>query len=728
MQRAALIAALATAVEAAVNSASLKLHDAHPMEKVIKMLQDLSAQAEAEGKSEAVAFDKFSHWCTTSSKTLKGAIAEENTKIESLKNQISGEEKLIAELTKQIAQLEKEINNSNLAADEAKKLREETAGLYSQASEDHKATIQAVKDAIAGLVESGKGGASFLATAAQPKIRQALALVSAVLPVNTPAVQKKALSALLQASPERPEQLAEGDRAAHVLDYDFKSGDIIELLKSLQRRFEEELLAADKAETNSLNSYDLEKQARDAAIAAAEKSKEEKETTKGDTEEALAAHKEELSSTEEDLAADSSTLADTEKDCATKTQEWNERSTIRAGEIEAMTAAIGILSKVTGVRTDAPSNPVPPPSPVEATPASFLQLSADPRQKALNLLRSKAKSMHSKQLARMAQELNAHMDDPFGEVNNMMEKMIYRLQQEQIDEDNHKHWCDQEISQTNTSRTQKEEKIEDLSGKIDTLETSIQKLTMEIEAADDMVSKIVSFMSEATEIRNVGKAENAKSLKDAQEAQTAIANANAVITDFYKESGMVKKEAWESFLQAHAPVELSENPSTWDASYTGVADPKEQPAGIISVLETVASDFARMEAETRAQEAEDQKEYEETMKSSEIEKAERSKESEVKNAERGRQVNKLDATKKQKKHTSDELEAVNQYYKDLGPACYEGDSTYEDRKAARDAEIGALKEAEGILGSAFEESEAEPASLVAKKGGKKFLAPVHKTH
>merc|ERR1719389_1197677 len=106
------------------------------------------------------------------------------------------------------------------------------------------------------------------------------------------------------------------------------------------------------------------------------------------------------------------------------------------------------------------------------------------------------------------------------------------------------------------------------------------------------------------------------------------------------------------------------------------------------------------------------------LKESTIEKAERAKESEVKNAERGRQVNKLEATKKQRKHTSDELEAVNQYYKDLGPACYEGDSTYEDRKAARDAEIGALKEAEQILADAFKEGEeeaGETSMLVHKK-------------
>merc|ERR1719230_189780 len=35
--------------------------------------------------------------------------------------------------------------------------------------------------------------------------------------------------------------------------------------------------------------------------------------------------------------------------------------------------------------------------------------------------------------------------------------------------------------------------------------------------------------------------------------------------------------------------------------------------------------------------------------------------------------------------------------KDLQPACVNGDSTYEDRKAARSKEIDALKEAQDIL-------------------------------
>merc|ERR1719382_345491 len=94
---------------------------------------------------------------------------------------------------------------------------------------------------------------------------------------------------------------------------------------------------------------------------------------------------------------------------------------------------------------------------------------------------------------------------------------------------------------------------------------------------------------------------------------------------------MIEKQAWE-FVQQ--PVQLSDAPSTWDASYTGVADPKNQPAGIVTILQRTASDFARMEADTRAQEATDQKEFEEQMSKSSIDKARRAKEAELKDLER----------------------------------------------------------------------------------------------
>ena len=125
----------------------------------------------------------------------------------------------------------------------------------------------------------------------------------------------------------------------------------------------------------------------------------------------------------------------------------------------------------------------------------------------------------------------------------------------------------------------------------------------------------------------MGKEENKLAIKDAKDAQAAIAQAEAVLLDFYKSSSSVPKESWELLQRG---VALPAEPSTGEASYHGVPDPKAQPAGILAVLKPISVDSATMEADTRAQEETDQRAYQEDMKSSEIEKAGRSKDPEMK--------------------------------------------------------------------------------------------------
>merc|ERR1719298_279017 len=309
--------------------------------------------------------------------------------------------------------------------------------------------------------------------------------------------------------------------------------------------------------------------------------------------------------------------------------------------------------------------------------------------KAVALIRSAAKDAHSRSLERLAVEVAAHLNGPFDQVNNMIEKMIFRLMDEQKKEDEHKLWCDQEIEKTNTMKEDKEDKIKDLKAEIKTQTAAVAKLTEEIEAAQEMIADIVSFKKEATEIREVGKKENKLAIEDAETAQKALANAIAVLTDFYKGSGEIAKEPWE-FIQA--PVKLSENPKTWDSPYTGVADPDKQPSGILTVLENVMEDFAKMEAETKAQEASDQKEYDKAISDHDIEMARRTQEADMKSNEKKRRAEKVVLLQGQKKTTESELEKTEQYLTDLEPACVSGDSTYEDRKKAQVTLQDAFKE------------------------------------
>jgi len=122
-----------------------------------------------------------------------------------------------------------------------------------------------------------------------------------------------------------------------------------------------------------------------------------------------------------------------------------------------------------------------------------------------------------------------------------------------------------------------------------------------------------------------------------------------------------------------------------------------------------------MEADTKAQEASDQDAYDSDMQEHDIEKAKRSKEAEMKGAEKKRLVEKTASMEKNRKHVSDEHEATVQYQKDLQPACVEGDSTYEDRKAARTEEIEALHNSQVILEEAFKNMEKADEGFLQKK-------------
>jgi len=294
--------------------------------------------------------------------------------------------------------------------------------------------------------------------------------------------------------------------------------------------------------------------------------------------------------------------------------------------------------------------------------------------------------------------VKAHLTGPFTEINDMIQNMIFRLKAEQKDEDMHKNFCDSELEKTEATIDKKEDKLEDLKGTIDDDEATVQTLSTELADAQEMVDKINTFIQEATETRKVGHDENTKAIKDAKDAQGALSKAITVLQDFYKESGEL-----EFVQKGRKGVDLPEEPAMWESSYTGVAGPKDQPGGIVTVLEETSADFAEMEAETKAQEAADQKAFDEDMSSHKMEKKSREKEISVKTEERKEYNVNIVTLKKMLKTTKDQKDAAEKYHKQLQGPCVEGDSSYEDRKAARDDEIEALKTALNKLKNAFKE-------------------------
>jgi hypothetical protein len=683
----------------------------HPIVGVIDLLRTLSEQVKSEGQAEELVYAKFSTWCSTSISSLDAAILDEKSKIEILDDEVASKKLAEKSLTAQLAKLETEIMRLDAAHANAEKARNDASALFSKADADLASTIAAIDEVLEQMPNS-------FAQVGQLVERQ---LVAEALTADE-----------LHFLTDRPDVLAKGDFSNHTKPYALKSRSVVELLKELKRKFEDDRTEGTKAETNSQNAFTLSKQARDNAIDVAIAAQEKKGALLSQVNIDLEKAKNDLSETQADLSDDERSLESTHTSCNMKQSEWAERTAIRENEIKALTVGIEILSKATGVRTEPPSNPVLPPSPelrlVQAFPSmeeKRRNLKAagekqDPKIRAVTLLRSEAKIDHSRELQKLADEIAAHLNGPFDDVNNMIQKMIFHLMSEQTDEDNHKNWCDLEMNKTNASIDDKSEKIHALDLKIESGKTQVSLLAQEIKDASAFAERLSAHIAEATEIRRVGKEENKAAVKDSQAAQQAIAKATAVIETFYKNTGMVAKEAWELVQE---PVVLPSEPSSWGSPYTGVSDPANQPNGIIAVLKKIGEDFAKMEADTLAMEELDQKAFDEEIKTAQIDKARKSKDAEMKTEESKRVLDTIRTQERKKKHLTDELSAVNLYWTDLGPACMDGDSTYVNRKAARDREIAGLKEAQVILANAFTnatnatEASASPPSAA-------FLAPI----
>jgi len=696
-------------------SAGRTFQKEHPIAGVISMLNDLQEQALDEGKAEQENYDKYAAWCTESKDTLKTAIANEKAEISSLESKIASLKDEIDTLGKDIDYLGAQIEEQNSAAAKAQGIRDDEKALYDDEQSNIDDTLSAVKDATKAMEDS-----EFLQIDQKKKIREAALLTE----FKMTDAQHKEVMAFIKSPSFLQETAPESVDGTPANDYDFKSGGIIATFKGMIEDFEVEKDQSTSEETTKKNNFNLAKKAREDAIKAAEDAKGEKETAKGDKESDKSSAESSKSEEEGALVADTALLEKTTKDCATTDAEWEERSKIRSDEIMAMEMAKKILSKVTKVRN-------PDEHEIAQKGGKFIQVTfiqtgsfrgakpVDKKVEAIQTLMKAAnntKAVHSKALNQLASQLMTY-DGPFDKLKSMIQKMIFRLMAEQKDEDDHKNWCDLEVEKSTESKEDKDSKLKTFTKKLEEMDKQVKKLAEKITENDEKAADIQKSMKQETALRNKNHESNMITIKDAKDAQAALLNAIQVLTDFYKESGMIAKEPWE-FVQtasthrtvsAHKmstrDVDLPDSPSTWDSSYTGTSDPKNGDQAVLALLEETNDKFAAMEADATVADTTDQKNFEEDMQAMKIELAETKTDTAMKAQKKSSTEEKIEGMTAAKKHTAREMSAVEAYLDDLEPACGEGDSSYEDRKKARKDEMEALRKAQNIFEDAFRAKE-----------------------
>merc|ERR1740127_84942 len=216
--------------------------------------------------------------------------------------------------------------------------------------------------------------------------------------------------------------------------YVAKGGDVTEILKKMLIEYEDDLVALDKAEAETQAAYLLADDAKRLAIEAADKTKKTKEKVLGEKGQELANTQADLKEATDGHIADSTVLKDTVTPCKKREDQYNQHMKTREGELEAMSQAIEILEKVTGVRS-------PESKGVETTALipDFVQLRSlhsrkhtDPKaakSAVVAVLRKAGNKKAMGALAKLADKIEKMGQMPgsgmFDSIKNMIQKMIF---------------------------------------------------------------------------------------------------------------------------------------------------------------------------------------------------------------------------------------------------------------------------------------------------------------
>lgn len=686
-------------------------HAVTPVEKVIKLLEDMKAEVEADGTNEAAAYDEFSCFCKDQTTKKSGAITTGQDTVDT-------ESATIQEKTATKGQHETELSErkekqekltSELKATETRCSAEQAA--YEANNNDLVKAISSLEGALKALGDSKPAAASFLAIR-DNAIQRSLVLADALNLLETP--KRKAAAAFLQqksaskVDPDDPE-------------YKFHSQGVLDTISELLADFQKQKSVADEEWGKTDEACKDTKQSLSDEMASNEEGMSAASEAISTLTEEIGESRENLLNAEAQLKDEKLYLKDLTKLCESRAKDWDQRTQMRAGEVEALSQALAILTdRVAGAdetvnqrallqahkrvlavnktSTNATaSNATKTPSFLQTvavhTHEVELSLQMQKVNKVVDFLQSKGQSLHSTVLSQLAAKAYqprfsaTPAYDPFKKVKTLIQQLVERLLKEATAEATKKGFCDTELGKANNDRDHRLTDANKLNAELAGLEAKKDALEQEIEALTTELGDLRDDLNQTSINRKDEKAANAETLKTAREGLEAVKEAIAILKTFYKQAAKV------SFLQASPVAEDTEGPG-FEGSYGGK---QEASKGVIGTLEVIKSDFERTISTTTSSEkkaAADFVEFDRTSKS-DIGSKETKKTLDEEDLETTK--NSIAQGKSDLQTAMDLLDSALKSLEDLAPTCTDLTMPYEERVAKREQEIESLKSALCIL-------------------------------
>jgi len=678
--------------------------DVTPVQKVIQMVEELQAKVSAEGKAEAATYDKFACFCKSKTDEKVKAIAEEEQTVKDLQAEITSLsadrdtlDQNIQDLTTEIAQYEEDIKT-------AVEVRAEEKATFDAALLDVSKSVTQLEKAVDTLKASAllQGKSSTGLAHVQGMLKTAVNMADAMGLVE----ENSGLFAFMQ----------QPVMDVPVADYSFHAGDIVGTVEKLLKGFRDKKVELETTEAKAISDFERGQQSMKHMLAAARESLDEKNKERTETTEAIATAQGDMTNMNAVLNDDRTYLKDLTIKCELKAKQWDQRSSMRAAELSAITQALTVLTGsvatqagkvgeggrffIQAERTEDDDLQVSFVQKVAVSKtalrlvkkAGVVPAKADEdviRTKLIAIFKAAGKKFKSPVLSTLAIKV---AEDPFVKIKGMIQEMIEKLLEEEADEANHKGWCDEEISKTVKDRDYRLADIEALHASLEELNAREEKLTLEKAELEEQIATLNSDYSNQTAARADEKAENEETVTEAKEGVSAIKQALEILSHFYGEAAQATVE--EGFIQQPS-VEDDAPDAGFDGAYTGA---QGSSTGIVGMMEVILGDFERTISDTEELEASQKKEFVDYERETQVSISTKSSALAATSDDLTSTKDEIAADFKEIKTQQGLFDTKTKEWEELLPGCVaDPGMSYEERVERRETEIQALKDAYCIL-------------------------------
>jgi len=413
--------------------------------------------------------------------------------------------------------------------------------------------------------------------------------------------------------------------------------EILELLRNLEDSTSKDRDDGMEAEQKAQQAFEKLEQGLKTQLESSNELKADKEREISASEEASAAKKSEMNTAVKVLGESKKYLSDLKAEFSSKTAEHKEAMALRSDELTAIQEAVAIL---TSARAMAVFN-------------SDLQVSSTTVSKY-------ALPDPTPPVSLVQVEAYTGFGGPFDKVKTMVQDMITKLEKEAAEAADHHNFCTDEMGKTKKSLEKKGAEVNKLSGRLEARQASIAEMTQRKSEITEELSNLKQAVSDATLLRQEEKANSVKMISEYGDAVKIIDSAMNVLKEVFAEKAT-------------------------------------QGNTIIGILEVAQSDFSKLLAEAKAQEAAAAADYKKMSSEAKVREAALGTEMEgvtrmtlETQSDEQHLTRELDSVQK-------EVEAVESYWEQLKPQCEVKVPSHEERAARREKEIDGLQNALGAL-------------------------------